>query len=123
MARKSDDDYTYDIMMNEVRLALDPENIVASLLLRAATLRLPQTEIADVLGVSIATYRAWELDAPVVVGTVRDRVIALLDWLTLVASTHTDIRGQLSARAALGDPPAEGDNARSTSGEQQHGHV
>ena len=123
MARKSDDDYTYDIMINEVRLALDPENIVASLLLRAAILRLPQSELAEVLGVSIATYRSWEADAPVVVGVTRDRVIALLDWLALVASTHTDIREQLSARAALGNPPVEGDNARSTSGEQQHGHV
>ena len=123
MARKSDDDYTYDIMVNEVRLALDPENIVASLLLWAATLRLPQSEVAAVLGVSTETYRAWEANAPVIVGAHRERVIALLDWLALVASTHIDVRKELSARVVLGDRPAEDDNARSTMGEQQHGHV
>ena len=123
MARKSEDDYTYDIMINEVRLALDPENIVALLLFRAATLQLPQSEIAAVLGISTETYRTWEADAPVVVGRQRERVIALLDWFKLVVGTHTDVRGMLSARAALGDPPPEEDNARSTLGEQQHGHT
>ena len=88
MARKNASTYEYDAFMNEARLILDPTDLVAGLLLRVARMHLAQTEIADVLGISATTYRQWEKKTPVLTGRIRERVVALNDWLDLVVGAH-----------------------------------
>jgi hypothetical protein len=113
---RTEDDYTFEIITNEIRLALDPEDPVARVLLNAAIHRIPQIEMASAIGISPTTYRSWETLCPVLVGAVADQVIALNQWFAIGVGAHTDVRGMVKAVFGLGIQPTVADNTRSTSG-------
>ena len=117
MPHITEDERTFEIITNELRLAVNPDNVLARLYLLIAQHNLPQHLVAGMIGVSTVTLRAWSKNCPTLVGKHHYNVSSFIQWARMVVSANLNLRAALQARPELGEWCAEGDNTRPTLGE------